>query len=173
MAPEPESYEEFIDPVPARKKKVKKPFPWGDWIKIGLPVATVILGWVGSVEIRLGDRTSIDRQFRALEQSIDNQAIQNKSLNKRSELIEALITPIVVEHRVEQTLREKYGIFTVPAATPPTPPTPPIPTAPPGIRSPLPAPKPKTPDVSKIRRDAETWAKSQLPSVEQRAPSPE
>lgn len=132
-------------------KKRSKSFDWWGLVKVGTPIAMVALTWIGSVELRLGDRTSMDRQFRAMEAQIESLRADVSTANarlrdvsKRSETIETLITPLIIEFRVEQALRQKAHL------------TPPLP-----MKSAM--------NESQMRKDAESWTRSQLPKAEQQS----
>jgi hypothetical protein len=117
------------------KSTDQRKFDW-DVLKIIAPLLIALVGWCISIEVRLKG-TSID------------------NLTRRIETIETVMVPLLVEHKVNDILKE-YGISDskIPKLT--TPPSIPAPMPP---STPLPI---KLPDVGQVRRDAEVWAKERF-----------
>ena len=126
------------------------------------PVLVAIIGWGYSIENRLA----------AISSSTD--------VVNRVQILEELVTPLVVEHRVAEKLKElgidvhgRYGSVDPPVfdhigdallPSPHKPPNPPNPPNPPKPPKPPEEPKllPPQPSIEDIREEAKDWANSQI-----------
>jgi hypothetical protein len=128
-----------------------------DWQAAAVVVFIVaaLIGWGVSVEVRLAQHAGVEMM---------SQRIKN---------IEDLMTPVLVDWKVQQELK-KYGMVPMVAPVPPTPvPTPVPPTEHPmiGRELDLPTPVPSStekPDHSQIEKDAQKWASDRVQQRSQR-----
>jgi hypothetical protein len=108
-----------------------------DWQAAAVVVFIVaaLIGWGVSVEVRLAQHAGVE------------------TLSQRIKNIEDLMTPVLVDWKVQQELR-KYGVMVAPTPMSPTPsPDPPV----------LPVvPGPPKRSQSEIEKDAQKWAKEQV-----------
>ena len=124
-----------------------------DWQAAAVVVFIVaaLIGWGVTVEVRMAQHAGVE----ALSQRIKN--------------IEDLMTPVLVDWKVQQELR-KYGIAPMLVPVPPTP-VPPTEHPMVGRESDLPTPVPlptKEPDHSQIEKDAQKWASDRVQQRSQR-----
>ncbi len=103
-------------------------------------ILLILIGWGISVEVRLSKSDSIGDVSKRVE------SYEQTTINRISNLENALM-PVLVEYKLGLLLKEKAP------ALPPVPP----------------APSPTSMVVPKARKDAENWARSQLPNPAQQS----
>lgn len=123
-----------------------------DWQAAAVVVFVVaaLIGWGVSVEVRLAQHAGVE------------------TLSQRIKNIEDLMTPVLVDWKVQLELK-KYGIAPMLVPVPPTPvPSTPVPPTEhpmigrePDLPTPVPLPT-KKPDHSQIEKDAQKWANDQV-----------
>jgi hypothetical protein len=142
-----------------RKPILKKQI---DWSFASVVLATIVaiisaIGWGVSVEVRFAQQASL----KTIQESVDALASSVSALNSRTQNIEKLLLPVIVDYRVRKEVEEKLSkALPAPYIRSPAPPDLLDPNGSPSI----------TPDVQqtpKMVSDAEKWAKEQIQKGQQ------